>query len=115
MKKLLYLAIILLGIGLLSSCDKIGGRDNIVGKWTVVTDMSPYTHLGDVWRFEKDGALFINGRLNCQYNYDAKTKILNIPTMQEFSVWFYHGSSIPEMNLQNVDGNYTHATFQMLD
>ena len=38
MKKLLYLTIILLGVGILSSCDKIGGggRGSLVGTWDMI-------------------------------------------------------------------------------
>ena len=41
MKKLLYLAIILLGVGFLSSCQKSGPNNDIIGRWKIVSLYSP--------------------------------------------------------------------------
>ena len=41
MKKLIYLAIILLGVGFLSSCQKSGPNNDIIGRWKIVSIYSP--------------------------------------------------------------------------
>ena len=87
MKKLLYLVIILLGMGILSSCSKEGGSNSIIGSWKVVYS-EDYGELsvGEVWTFEKGGTLLIDGYPAYQYRYDAQTKILKVAASGEFYV-----------------------------
>ena len=81
MKKLIYLAIILLGVGILSSCDKIGGGsgDNIIGSWECIyTEDEVNAQIGDVWTFEKGGTLLINKYPLYQWRYYKNEDIYRI-------------------------------------
>ena len=86
MKKLLYLVLILLGIGLLSSCDKLGGGNSIVAKWKVVYSESYYANVGEVWEFEKGGTFIVDGYPMYQYRYDASTGMVKYAASGEFKV-----------------------------
>lgn len=88
MKKFLYLAIILLGVGFLSSCEKVGGgnSNSIIGKWKVVYSDSYYATVGEVWEFEKDGTFVVDGYPMYQYRYDASTGIVKYAASGEFKV-----------------------------
>ena len=74
MKKLLYfLVIILLGVGILSSCKKQDedsfSASIIVGTWRVVSSETSYTEVGDYWEFRADGTLNRNGYPLGFYSY----------------------------------------------
>ena len=104
MKKLLYLAIILLGVGVLSSCDKVGGNQNsIVGSWKVVDtgyndDMYA---IGTVWTFEKGGGFLIDGYPYTQWRYDEKEKFYKVGA----SGWFEVMSITNQRLLINFEGD----------
>ena len=97
MKKLLYLAIILLGIGFLSSCDKIGGGSSLVGTWDIIK-YEAYDPSGSLIQTEtsslgsftfSDSALTINSKLfgdppvyTTAYTYDKEKKLLSMLSVQ---------------------------------
>lgn len=127
MKKLLYLAIILLGIGVLSSCSKLGSG-SIIGSWKVATDLSSFVSLGDVWTFEEDGFFYINKSVikvdgkdlvvckdGSTYSYDSGTGILKINGFPEFRVSFFQ-NGIPEMSIFGTeDGGRCYGVFQKVE
>lgn len=78
MKKLIYIALILLGVGILSSCGKEGGgsSNSIIGKWKVVYSESDDAIVGEDWEFDKNGAFVVDGYPMYQYRYDASTGIV---------------------------------------
>lgn len=89
MKKLIYLAIILVGVGILSSCTKEGGNQNsIVGSWKVVdTEFNgDMFTIGKVWTFEKGGGFLIDGYPYTQWRYDEKEKIYKVGASGFFEV-----------------------------
>ena len=84
MKKLIYLAIILVGMGIVSSCTKEGsGQDALIGTWKLVqTNVGAYD-VGDVWKFEKNGAISVNGLVMGQYRYDIDAQKIIVSTAEE--------------------------------
>ncbi len=83
MKKFIYLAIILLGVGILFSCTKeSGSQDGLVGSWKIVsTDAGAYD-VGDVWKFDKNGTISINGQVKGQYSYDKDSQTIHFTTTE---------------------------------
>ena len=87
MKKLLYVALILLGIGIVSSCNKFESQDGLVGTWKIVySEETFYAPVGEVWTFEKGGTLVIDGYPMYQYRYDPQTKTCKYAASGEFLV-----------------------------
>lgn len=126
MKKLLYLTIILLGVGILSSCDKIGGggRGSLVGTWDMIE-----------FGFEVGGKytkvpidtpcswIITNTTLTCydegdalngvavEYSYSNST--ITMFGMQFFKVLLLTQTEMKvRNNMQNGDGSYSVMTFR---
>lgn len=126
MKKFLYLAFILIGMGILSACGKLDDNDSIIGSWRVGTDLSSYTTLGDVWTFEERSdikeslgegwGILKNGKGEHAYHYDAKTKILTVLGMRDFYVEILRvAGGTPEMSLKDPeDHTYSYASLYKL-
>ncbi len=77
MKKILYVVLLLLGVGIMSSCNKTNGGNGIVGTWKCVygkTDSS--AHEGSVWTFEAGGTWLQDGYPVAQYRYDEQTRCI---------------------------------------
>ena len=109
MKKLLYLAIILLGVGLLSSCDKLGGNDFIIGEWNCIsTTNSKVVERGELWVFRTHGTLtFYKNRpipATTTYRYDKKEDIFYYGSENYFKV-LSHTTSEMEISI-NGEGLY---------
>ena len=93
----MYFAFILLGVGILSSCDKIGGGSSLVGTWDIIK-CETYDPSGSLIQTEtsslgtftfSDSALTINSRLfgdppvyTTAYTYDKETKLLSMLSVQ---------------------------------
>ena len=77
MKKFLFAIAILLGIGIISSCNKNNESANrIIGSWQVVNSESEEVHVGSVYTFEAGGTMLVNGFPYTQYRYDEQTRII---------------------------------------
>ena len=78
MKKILFAIAILLGIGIMTSCNKNNASSNsIVGSWKVVYSVKDLvTSDISVWTFEAGGTLLVDGEPGPRYSYDEQTKIL---------------------------------------
>ena len=124
MKKLFYLAIILLGVGMVSSCTKEGGASTLVGTWDLVETgyVSNGTYISSpilspaYWVFTEstftahDSTDMMNG-VGVDYEYsDGCIKIFG---MQFFKVELLTKSTLKvNQNLTNGDGAHTVMTFK---
>lgn len=117
MKKVMYFAFILLGVGILSSCDKIGGGSgSFVGTWDIIK-CETYDPSGSLIQTEtsslgtftfSDSALTINSRLfgdppvyTTAYTYDKETKLLSMLSVQLKVKKHTSTELILEMNYKN--------------
>lgn len=108
MKKLIYIALILLGAGILSSCGKEGGgsSNSIIGKWKVVYSESDYALVGEVWEFEKNGAFVVDGYPMYQYRYNASTGIVLYAASGGFKVVSVSSTRMKIAFCFDPDSNY---------
>lgn len=78
MKKILYVVLLLLGVGIMTSCNKNNASSNgIVGSWKCVYGKTDsYATEGSVWTFEAGGTWLKDGYPVAQYRYDEQTRII---------------------------------------
>lgn len=77
MKKILYVVLLLLGVGIMTSCNKNNASSNgIVGSWKCVYSELSDATVGSVWTFEAGGTFLTDGFPYTQYRYDEQTKII---------------------------------------
>lgn len=62
----------------MSSCNKNGSANSIVGSWKVIySEKDLATSVGSVWTFEAGGTILVDGEAYWRYSFNEQTRILN--------------------------------------
>lgn len=109
MKKLIYIALILLGAGILSSCGKEGGgsSNSIIGSWECVYTSDDFVvSVGEVWTFEKGGVFLMDGYPAAQWRYDESQDVYKVGASGYFKVLSISSTQLEIDYDDGRDGTY---------
>lgn len=87
MKKILFVVMLLLGIGIMAGCNKTDGGNIILGSWKCVYSEDDINlRVGCVLTFEEGGTVLFDGFPYINYRYDTSTQTIKMGGSGYFKV-----------------------------